>query len=119
MPLPIALTVVYLAVNLPFMYWLEWETARGRRPPGRVAALSSALRYGPPLSGAGYLVVISGDWLFVLFVLVFFAVAAWLMTGLLAFTNTSDHAEAARSEGGLRDRDTGAPSARGRNRVRR
>ena len=31
--------------------------------------------------------MISGDWLFVLFVLAFFAGAAWLLDGLLAYTN--------------------------------
>lgn len=111
MPLPITLTIAYLAINLPVMFWLEWERARGRRTPARVALLTSALRYGPPLAGAGYLVAISGDWPFVLFVVAFFAGAAWLMTGLLAYPNTSDHSEAARG--------TRAPSARDRDRARR
>ncbi|MCA1588772.1 MAG: hypothetical protein LC744_09085 [Chloroflexi bacterium] len=85
MPLPITLTVAYLAVNLPLMYWLELERARGRAPAPRVAALSSLLRYGPPLAGAGYLVTISGDWPFVLFVIAFFAGAFWLLDGLLNY----------------------------------
>jgi hypothetical protein len=85
MPLPIALTVAYLAVNLPLMYWLERERARGRMPAPRVAALSSLLRYGPPLAGAAYLVTISGDWPFVLFVIAFFAGAFWLLDGLLNY----------------------------------
>lgn len=93
MPTPITLTVFYLAVNLPLMYWLERERARGRMPARRVAALSSALRYGPPLVGAGYLVTLSGDWLFVLFVGAFFMGGFWLLDGLLAYPNTSDRSE--------------------------
>jgi hypothetical protein len=38
------------------------------------------------MAGAIYLVALSGDWAFVLFVLAFFAGAFWLLDGLLAFT---------------------------------
>jgi hypothetical protein len=83
----LALTVSYLAANLALMAWFEHERAQGRNVPGIVRALGWLLRYGPPLAGAVYLVVVSGDWQFLLLVLGFFAFGAWLLTGLLAYTN--------------------------------
>lgn len=102
MTVPITLTAAYLAVNLAFMVWLERERAAGRTPERRVAALSTALRYGPPLLGAGYLVTMAGDWLFVLFVLGFFAAGFWLLDGMLA-ANPSSRTDVMR--GGGPDRD--------------
>ena len=87
MPLPIALTLAYLALNLPVMVWLERERTRQREISWQIGGLSGALRYGPPFAGAIYLLTISGDWVFALFVLAFFGTAAWLMSGLLAYTN--------------------------------
>ena len=87
MPLPIALTLAYLAINLAVMVWLERARAQEREVSWRTAGLAGVLRYGPPLAGAVYLLTISGDWLFALLVLGFFAVSAWLMTGMLAYTN--------------------------------
>ena len=114
MSMPIALTLAYLAVNLATMIWLERERAQGRMPARRVAVLSSALRYGPPLVGALYLVTIAGDWLFVLFVLAFFAGAFWLMDGLLS-TIPSGSSERMRGDGW---QDPGAGASRGRDRDR-
>jgi hypothetical protein len=88
MPLPIALTVAYLAINLAVMVWLERERASGRDVSWQVAGVAGLLRYGPPIAGAIYLLTISGDWLFAIFVLGFFGTAAWLMSGLLAYTQT-------------------------------
>jgi hypothetical protein len=88
MPTPIALTLAYFATNLVLMVWLEYEHAHGRAVSGSVRILSAALRYGPPLAGAIYLVVLSGDWLFVGFVIGFFIGAGWLMNGMLAYTDT-------------------------------
>jgi hypothetical protein len=90
MPMPVLLALGYLAINLGFTIWIERERASGRRPAPSVTRLAWALRYGPPLLGAAYLVVIARDWLFVGFVIVFFAISFWLMDGLLAYTNTSD-----------------------------
>jgi hypothetical protein len=90
MPMPVLLALGYLVVNLAFTIWLERERAQGRRPARLVTTLAWTLRYGPPLLGAAYLVAIAGDWLFVGFVIVFFAAAFWLMNGLLAYTNHSD-----------------------------
>lgn len=87
MPAPIALTLAYLATNLAFMVWLERQRANDRPVAGLIVWLAAAVRYGPPLAGAIYLVAISGDWPFVVFVLAFFAGAGWLMNGLLAYTN--------------------------------
>lgn len=97
MPLPIALTVVYLAVNLALLYWLERERAEGRPPAPRVAGLSLALRFGPPLVGLGYLVTIAGDWLFFVVVIAFFGSAFWLMDGALGYTTPANGTEAMRS----------------------
>ena len=83
----LTLTVSYLAANVALMAWLEHERAQGRDVPASVQALGWVLRYGPPLAGAVYLVVVSGDWQFLLLVLGFFAFGAWLLTGLLAYTN--------------------------------
>jgi hypothetical protein len=87
MAIAFALTLAYFAANLALMTWLEHERARGHRAPGTVGVLAWLLRYGPPLAGAVYLVVVSGDWQFLLLVLGFFAFGAWLLTGLLAYTN--------------------------------
>jgi hypothetical protein len=90
MPMPVLLALGYLAVNLALTIWLERERAHGRRPAERVTVLAGIVRYGPPLLGAAYLVAIARDWLFVGFVIVFFAIAFWLMNGLLAYTNHAD-----------------------------
>jgi hypothetical protein len=108
MPLPITLTVAYLAINLAVMVWLESERAHDREPSDRVTVIAGALRYAPPLAGLVYLVTIAGDWLFFGFVLAFFAGAFWLMDGLLAFTGPSSGREAMRS--GWDDRRVGDPS---------
>lgn len=110
MPLPITLTVAYLAVNLALMVWLEHERAHDREPSDRVTVIAGALRYGPPLAGLVYLVTITGDWLFLGFVLAFFAGAFWLMDGLLAFTGPSNGREAMRS--GWDDRRSNADRER-------
>ena len=73
MNVPIALTIAYLAINVPMMVRLERERARGRAPSRGVSMLAIVLRYGPPLLGVIYLEMIAGDWLFLLFVAVFFA----------------------------------------------
>ncbi len=109
MPLPVALSVAYLAINLAIMIWLERDRARGRVPAPRVSTWANVLRYGPPLLGAIYLVAISGDWAFVLFVLSFFAGAFWLLSGLLAFTNTSPGAGSEAMRSGWDDRTVGKP----------
>ena len=90
MPMPVLLALGYLAVNLAMTIWIERERAHGRRPAPFVTRSAWALRWGPPLLGATYLVVIARDWLFVGFVIVFFAISFWLMNGLLAYTNTTD-----------------------------
>lgn len=87
MSIPILLTLAYLAINLPVMVWLERERSRGREIAWQASGIVGTLRYGPPLAGAFYLLVISGDWLFALFVVGFFGTAAWLMSGLLSYTN--------------------------------
>jgi hypothetical protein len=87
MPMPVLIALAYLATNLVVTIWLERERAHGRRPSDRVALFAGALRYGPPLLGAIYLVAIARDWLFFGFVIAFFAIAFWLMNGLLAYTN--------------------------------
>jgi hypothetical protein len=108
MPLPITLTIAYLAINLAMMLWLERERANGRMPSRGVSALSIALRFGPPLLGVIYLELIAGDWLFLAFVAAFFATSFWLMDGLLAVTTPLRGPEAMRS--GWDDRGAGAPS---------
>lgn len=85
MPLPVTLTVAYLAINLAIMVWLVREEAHGRVVPFSVRVLARVLRYGPPLLGALYLVTVAGDWPFVLFVGTFFAAAFWLLDGLLSY----------------------------------
>jgi hypothetical protein len=111
---PLTLAIAYLAVNLAILVWLERERAGGRMPARRVAAASNALRYGPPLVGAVYLVTMAGDWLFVLFVLAFFAGAFWLMDGLLS-TIPSGSSERMRGDGW---QDPGAGASRGTDRDR-
>lgn len=115
MPLPIALAGGYLAVNFSIMVWLEFERASGRVPTGRVAALSHALRYGPPLLGVLYLVTIAGDWVFFLFVLGFFAAGSWMLNGLLAFTEPRRGSEAMRNVDG-EDWNAGVSSGTDRDR---
>ncbi len=85
MPLPVTLTLTYLAVNLVITIWIVREETGGRSPAGWVVALSRTLRYGPPLAGLVYLVTRAGDWPFVLFVAAFFAGAFWLLDGLLNY----------------------------------
>ena len=91
MSLPIALTLTYLAVNVAMMVWVESRRASGEPsdddvtgPTDRVATVANALRYGPPLLGLLYLVTIAGDWMFFVFVAVFFAASFWMMDGLLS-----------------------------------
>jgi len=93
MSLPIALTLTYLAVNVVMMVWVESRRASVEPsdegvtgPTDRVAVLSTALRYGPPLLGLLYLVTIAGDWMFFVFVAAFFAGSFWMMDGLLSTT---------------------------------
>lgn len=85
MPLPILLTLAYLAVNLAITVWVERHRAAGRPPPRGLTALSATLRWGPPLLGLVYLEVVAQDWLFVIFVVAFFALAFWLLDGLLNY----------------------------------
>lgn len=98
MPLPLLIALGYLAVNLAVTVWLERERAIGRRPSERVTVSAALLRYGPPLIGLAYLVAIARDWLFFGFVIVFFAIAFWLMNGLLAYTNDPDGVPRIRDE---------------------
>jgi hypothetical protein len=114
MNLPIALTLAYLAINLAMMLWLERERSNGRRPSRSVAALSIALRFGPPLLGVIYLELIAGDWMFLVFVVAFFAASFWLMDGLLTVTTPLRGPEAMRS--GWDDRGARAPSGTDRER---
>ena len=97
MPLPLTVALAYLAVNLAVMVWLERRNAAGRPPSGRVRLLAAGLRYGLPLLGLVYLVTISGDWLFFLFVALFFAACFWMMDGLLAFTVPTNEPDAMHS----------------------
>ena len=115
MPLPIALAVAYLAVNFTIMVWLELERARGRVPAGRLALLSHALSYGPPLLGVIYLVTIAGDWAFFLFVLAFFGAAFWMLNGMLAYTEPRRGSERMRNFDG-EDWNAGAASGTDRDR---
>ena len=85
MPPPIIVTLAYLAANLAMLVWLERERLHGRTPSNGLTIFANGLRWGPPLAGAVYLIALSGDWAFVLFVLAFFAGAFWLLDGLLAF----------------------------------
>lgn len=85
MPLPVTLAATYFAVNLAITIWIVREETRDRVPPDWLVALARTLRYGPPLAGLIYLVTRAGDWPFVLFVVVFFATAFWLLGGLLNY----------------------------------
>ena len=97
MTLPVALALTYLAINLAITIWFERERAHGREPARAAIITSRILRYGPPLLGAAYLVVIAKDWPFVIFVGAFFSAAFWLLDGLLAYQSPS--------QGSERDRD--------------
>jgi hypothetical protein len=85
MPLPVILTIAYLAVNLALTVPIERDRAAGRTPPRELSAVSAALRWGPPLAGVIYLEFVAGDWLFVAFVVAFFGLAFWLLDGLLNY----------------------------------
>jgi hypothetical protein len=85
MPLPIVLTFAYLVVNLALMIWIERGRAGGHEPSSGLAGLSGALRWGPPLAGLVYLEAVAGDWVFFLFVIVFFAFAFYLLDSLLGY----------------------------------
>ena len=87
MPLPVLLTLGYLAVNLSLLTWLEHARATGQPVSPRLVTISNVMRWGPPILGAVYLVLISGDWAFVAFVIAFFAIGFWLLDGLLAYEN--------------------------------
>ena len=115
MNLPIALTLAYLAINLAMMLWLERERSDGRRTSRGVSALSIALRYGPPLLGVIYLELIAGDWLFLIFVVAFFAASFWLMDGLLTVTTPPRSSNPMHS--GWDDRGARAPSGSDRERT--
>jgi hypothetical protein len=83
----LVLTIAYLAINLALIVWIERERAHEREISWQLGLLAATLRYAPPLAGVIYLLTISGDWVFALFVVAFFGIAAWLMNGLLAYTN--------------------------------
>lgn len=85
MPVPIVLTVAYLIVNFALMIWIERDRAASREPSSRLIALSVALRWGPPLAGLIYLEAVAGDWVFFMFVIVFFAFAFYLLDSLLGY----------------------------------
>ena len=84
MSLPVAVALIYLAVNLAITIWIVREEEHGRTLRSGITLLSRVLRYGPALLGLGYLVTIAGDWPFFLFVVVFFGVAFLLLNGLLS-----------------------------------
>ena len=83
--MPVALTALYLVVNLAATVWIVREEAQRREVPPSLRAVTRTLRYGPPLLGVFYLVTIADDWPFFLFVVSFFGSAFWLMIGLLSF----------------------------------
>ena len=85
MPLPVTLAATYFTVNLVITIWIVREETGGRAPHGWLVAVSRTVRYGPPLAGLIYLVTRAGDWPFVLFVVVFFDAALWLLDGLLNY----------------------------------
>lgn len=85
MPLPVVLAATYLVINLALTVWIVREDARGRAPSEWLVSGSLLLRYVPPLLGVIYLVTRAGDWPFVLFVLFFFALAFFLLDGLLNY----------------------------------
>lgn len=87
MQIALGLTIAYLVINAMLMVWIERERAQGREIPWQVGIVAAVLRYGPPLAGMTYLLTISGDWVFALFIVGFFLLAAWLMSGLLAYTS--------------------------------
>lgn len=96
MPLPVALALTYLAVNVAMMVWVERRRIAATpvdegltAPSDRVLIVANVLRYGPPLLGLLYLVTIAGDWMFFVFVVVFFAASFWMMDGVLAHTTTT------------------------------
>ena len=83
--LPIALTAIYLAVNLAFVVGIARDEVRGVTVAPWVVVLARILRYLPPLIGLLYLVTIAGDWPFFLFVVGFFAFAFFLLDRSLGF----------------------------------
>ena len=85
MPLALALAAAYLVINLAISTWILREETAGRAAPPWVRIVSRGLRYGPPLLGVAYLVTLAGDWPFFLFVIGFFAIAFWLLDGLLNY----------------------------------
>lgn len=85
MPPPVLIAATYLVINFAIMVWMVREEHHERTSPPGAVVTARMLRYGPPLLGLGYLVTIAGDWPFFLFVLVFFALAFWLLDGLLGF----------------------------------
>ena len=84
-PLPILLTLAYLAVNFALVVWIAREETAGRAVPSGVLRVGRILRYVPPLFGLAYLVTIAGDWPFFLFVVGFFAFAFFLLDRSLGF----------------------------------
>ena len=78
-----------------------------------MATLSTALRWGPPLAGVVYLEAVAGDWLFLVFVLAFFAGAFWLLDGLMALTNTTSGGGSEAMRSGWDDRTVGKPRGDG------
>jgi hypothetical protein len=109
MPLPITLALAYLGVNVVLMVWLERERAQDRAAGRRMSVIAPLLRYGPPVLGLIYLVTLAGDWMFFVFVIIFFAASFWLMDGLLAFTVPARGPDAMRN--GWDDRNVRAQSS--------
>ena len=85
MPLPFSLAITYLVVNLALTVWIEREREAGRVLPGWLLALSTTVRWGPPIAGFIYVETVAGDWLFFFFVTAFFALAFWLLDRSLNF----------------------------------
>jgi hypothetical protein len=85
MPLPVWIAATYLVTNFALTVWIVRAETGGRQVSDSISTVSGVLRYGPPLLGLGYLVTKAGDWPFVLFVAAFFALAAWLLHGLLNY----------------------------------
>lgn len=85
MPLPVWIALTYLVTNLVLAVSIVRAETGGQEISDMVSVGSAILRYGPPLLGLGYLVTKAGDWPFVLFVAAFFALAAWLLHGLLNY----------------------------------
>lgn len=81
----IGLAIAYALVNVAVTMWLGSLLGQRRISTRRMAAVSTAVRYAPPLVFGAYLAVSGGHWWVIVPLAAFAAWGFWMTAGLLGY----------------------------------